>query len=413
MRTHRSDSTRKTKKRPQKSNFLVVKFKKYNTPKKIWKNSSIWWKIGEILAIIILIMLGTMYGIARWYIAEQDGQPLTLGTTFIPDYASYLGLDPDKTLSAIINDLGVRQFRFTSYWTDIEPSPGVYNFTQLDEEFQQADASNSKVMLAIGLRQPRWPECHIPTWASGEPESVWYPQLTTFMTTVINRYKDNPALQSYQLENEYFLKFFGQCTNFSRSRLVNEFNLVKKLDPNHPVIIARSNNALGTPIGQPTPDEFGVSVYKRVWDSEITHRYLEYPFPAWFYAFLAGTEQIVDHRNTIIHELQAEAWMPSGEQFTVNNIPEQNKSMNATILARRFKYGEATGIKTIYLWGAEYWYWRMEKAGDPSLWNVARTAYAEARASNAQLELNKARAANKPEVSSLLFQTPQIDDSAS
>ena len=33
-----------------------------------------------------------------------------------------------------------------------------------------------------------------------------------------------------------------------------------------PIIIGRSNNALGFPIGQPQPNEFSISVYQRVWD---------------------------------------------------------------------------------------------------------------------------------------------------
>jgi hypothetical protein len=44
----------------------------------------------------------------------------------------------------------------------------------------------------------------------------------------------------------------------------------------------------GFPTGQPQPDEFSISVYRRVWDAGWTHRYMEYPFPAWYYAFLAG-----------------------------------------------------------------------------------------------------------------------------
>src|SRR5262249_2552696 len=147
-----------------------------------------------------------------------------------------------------------------------------------------------KVSLAIGLRQPRWPECHSPAWAKVDttPESDWYPELQSFIAAVVARYKDNPALESYQLENEFFLTAFGRCTNFNRQRLINEYGLVKGIDSTHPIIVSRSNNAIGFPIGEPTPDEFGVSVYKRVWDKTITKRYFEYPFPAWFYAFLGG-----------------------------------------------------------------------------------------------------------------------------
>ncbi|MGZ6005524.1 MAG: beta-galactosidase, partial [Candidatus Saccharimonadales bacterium] len=322
--------------------------------------------------------VGSLYGIARWYIAVHANDPLNLGVTFIPDYAAGLGLDPKDTMKHLINDLQVKNFRLVGYWDDIEPQPNKFDFSQLDWQFAMANAAGAKVSLAIGLRQPRWPECHAPDWVQVDstPEASWYPNLQAFIAAVIGRYKDNPALDSYQLENEYFLSVFGKCTNFDRNRLETEFKFVKGLDATHPVIISRSNNAIGLPVGQPTPDEFGVSVYKRVWDKTITHRYFEYPFPAWFYAFLAGAGQILTGKNMIIHELQAEPWPPHGIQL--DTPAELNKSLDAKRLADRFAYGEATGMKTIDLWGAEYWYYRKVKLGDDSLWKVAQQEFAKA-----------------------------------
>lgn len=343
-------------------------------------------KIVVILLLIIALSVGTMYGIARWYIWQQSGKPLVLGASFIPDYADQLGVDPQATLHAMLTDLNIKHLRLVSYWSDVEPTQGHFDFSTLDWEFAQANAAHAQVSLSIGLRQPRWPECHPPSWVdTSKPDSQWEPALNQYLQAVIERYKNNPALQSYQLENEYFLKAFGQCQNFDRNRLVSELKLVKQLDPNHPVIIARSNNALGVPLGQPTPDEFGVSVYKRVWDQTITRRYFEYPFPAWFYAFLAGAEEIVTGKNTVIHELQAEPWPPYGESLQQTSIPVQNESLSPQRLKDRFQYGEATGIRQIDLWGAEFWYYRMVKLHDPDLWNVAKQEYAAAHASNMNL----------------------------
>lgn len=324
--------------------------------------------------IIILVIIGIMYGIARWYIYTQSSIPLQLGVSFSPDYAQSLGLNPQQTMKALI-DIGVKQFRLDSYWSDMEPEPGVYNFSTLDWEFKDAEQAHAKVILVVGLRQPRWPECYMPLWAENEPQSVWQPQLEAFMTKVIDRYKNSPSLESYQLENEYFLKGFGNCTNYSRSRLISEYDLVKKLDPKHSIILGRSNNDIGFPIGQPTPDEYSISVYKRVWDANVTHRYLEYPFPAWYYAFLAGVQKIFLHRNMIIGEMQAEPWPPDGKTITKISLTEQNKSLDPTRLINRFKYGEATGMRDIVMWGAEYWYYRMVKLHDPSLWNIAKKEF--------------------------------------
>jgi hypothetical protein len=359
------------KKLPEKQqNFrraLRARFKRY------WSGG--WWhKIVIVTAALLIFTVSSMYGIARWYIASQSGKPLILGASFIPAYAESLGLNAEDTMDALIEDIGVRHFRLVSYWNQLEANPGQYDFSLLDWQFRKAEAAGAKVTLSIGLRQPRWPECHLPDWLDGKPASEWQPRLMDFIAATVERYKRSPSLDSYQLENEYFLRGFGDCSNFDRERLVDEYNLVKRFDPAHKLIIARSNNALGFPMGQPTPDEFGISIYKRVWDANLTKRYLEYPFPAWFYGFVAGAQKILTGKDMVIHELQAEAWPPGG--YIPNaSLEEQNKSFNAERFKHRVEFGKGTGMREMYLWGAEYWYYRMVVLNDPSLWNVARQTF--------------------------------------
>ncbi len=339
-----------------------------------WRRG-LWQKIALLIVTIVVGFVGVSYGVAQWYIASQKNKPLVFGATFSPYYAQHFGLDPKQTLDAIINDLGIKHLRFVSYWNQGEKTEGTYDFRDLDWQFAMAEQSGAKVSLAIGLRQPRWPECHMPGWAMDLPMSQWEPKLTAYMQVVIDRYKDSPALESYQLENEFFLKVFGECPDFSRDRLIREAEFVKQADPDHTLIITRSNNALGIPIGEPQPDEFGVSVYKRVWDKTITKRYFEYPFPAWFYASLGGYGKIFTGKDLIIHELQTEAWLPEGKGYSMNDvasIPEQNKSLDATRLKNRLEYGKATGLREIYVWGVEWWYWQKVAANKPGLWDTAR-----------------------------------------
>jgi hypothetical protein len=356
----------------------------YRWLRKYLPKNTFWRRLLLTVTALVMLSVTIMYGIAQWYIFDQRNVPLQLGATFIPNYAQGLGLDPQDTMQHMIDDLHIKNFRLVSYWEDIEPQPNKFDFSKLDWQFEKANAAGAKVSLAIGLRQPRWPECHSPEWAKVDstPESEWLPELQSFMAAVIERYKDNPALDSYQLENEYFLSAFGMCTNFNRDRLVTEYKFVKGLDSTHKVIVSRSNNALGLPVGQPTPDEFGVSVYKRVWDKTITHHYYEYPFPAWFYGFLAGAGKMLTGKDMIIHELQAEPWAPDG--ITGSSPQELAKSLDAKRLEGRFKYGEGTGIKSIYLWGAEYWYYAKIKNHDSSMWDVAKKEFAkdESRAAN-------------------------------
>lgn len=317
----------------------------------------------------------TMYSTAQYYIDKHSNEPLVYGATFIPSYAQNFGLDPKQTMTAMIDDLGIKRFRLVSYWSEYEKEPDQYNFDQLDWQFRLAEEKGAKISLAIGLRQPRWPECHMPTWAERMTKTEWSEELKEYMGVVIERYKSSPALTEYQLENEFFMKVFGICPDHNRDRLIDEYNFVKSQDNTHPVLISRSNNWIGLPLGPPRPDKFGISVYKRVWDKTITKRYYEYPLPAWFYASLAGGAELLTGKNMIIHELQAESWLPSDESFTMDglqSIPEQNKSMNPKRLKDRLSYAKDTGMRTIDLWGVEWWYWRKEKAGDPSLWNTAK-----------------------------------------
>ncbi|HEX5744560.1 MAG TPA: hypothetical protein VFX84_03890 [Candidatus Saccharimonadales bacterium] len=341
-------------------------------PKKRWLRNLV---IG--LIILVLVSTGVMYGIALWYIQSERSKPLEQGVSFIPAYASSLGVDPQETMDALLG-MGVKHFRLVSYWSEMEQNPGDYDFSQLDWQFDKAEKARAKVILTVGLRQPRWPECHAPKWVDiSEPPSRWQPQLETFMKKVIERYQDSPSLEKYQLENEYFLKGFGICppSTMTRQRLIDEYELVKRADPDHAVVIPRSNNSLGFPTGKPQPDEFSVSVYKRVWDAGWTHRYLEYPQPAWFYGWLAGFQKIFLGKNMMIGELQAEAWPPNGKTIQHTSLAEQNKSLSPERLKDRFQYGRATGMREIYLWGAEYWYYRMVRLQDPSLWNVARQEF--------------------------------------
>lgn len=340
------------------------------------RRKQFWIRLAMGLAAFILLITSTMYGIALWYQHKQAGKPYELGVTFIPAYASYLGVDPHETLDAIINDLGVRKFRLVSYWNEIEQKQGAYDFSNLDWQMAEAEKAGASVSLAIGLRQPRWPECHAPDWVdTSQPTNQWQPALEAYMTAVINRYKDSPSLSSYQLENEFF-NTFGDCDNFDRQRLSDELALVHKLDPHHPVIISRSNNYAGLPLRDPLPDVHGISIYRKVY-SPWVKGYFTYPFPSWYYAFLAGAQELTSDKPSVIHELQTEPWPANGQGITEVSLDEQNKTFDAAQLQANVAFAKQTGIRSIDLWGAEYWYYRWQVLDDDSVWQTARTIFSE------------------------------------
>lgn len=334
-----------------------------------------WKRLLVVFVALVFLFASTTYGIALWYQHSEAGKPYELGVSFSAPYARSLGLDPHQAYNAILNDLGVKQLRLMSYWSEIEPTKGTYDFNELDWQMQEAAKHGAVVSLAIGLRQPRWPECHAPDWVDiAKPRSDWQPALERYMTAVINRYKSSKILVSYQLENEYF-NTFGHCPDRSRERLAKELSLVHELDPNHPVIISRSNNYAGFAIRPPRGDINGISLYRRVWDSTITKRYFTYPFPSWHYAFLAGVQKMFFGQESVIHELQTEPWPPSGKFITEVSLDEQNKTFDASRLKANVDFAKQTGIRHIDLWGAEYWYYRKVILHDSSVWHTAQQIF--------------------------------------
>lgn len=344
-----------------------------------WKRRPLWQQILITIGALVCLSLFSMYALSTWHRIKHRNEPMMVGMTFSARYARSMGLDPKETLEASLRDLKPSQVRLVSYWPEHEKQKGQYDFSDLDWQFDLLEKYGSKASLAIGLRQPRWPECHFPEWAMNQTEAEITQPLAAYIKETVNRYKKHPALLEYQLENEYFLKVFGICQEYrSRDRLISEYNLVKELDPDHRVIITRSNNGLGWPVNEPISDATGVSVYKRVWDKTITKRYFDYPFPGWYYGTLAAVHEILNGKPTIIHELQAEPWPPSGS-IIENSLEEQDKSMDAKRLKARARYAVSSGIRRMDYWGVEWWYWRMKKAGDPSVWEAGKQIFREAK----------------------------------
>ncbi len=318
------------------------------------------------LALIgLLIVASTL--VISFHRRHQD-EPLTIGVSFSEKYAHELGINWQAGYTALLSDLRFKNLRLMSYWDLLEPKPGDYNFKNLDWQFAQARQYGAKITLAIGLRQPRWPECHWPSWVNQHGD--WQQDLLAYLKTVVTHYKNSPVLVSYQLENESSNQLFGRCPKFDRDLYQTEYSLIASLDPGHS-IITNVSNQIGLPLRGPVGGRDGISVYRKVYVKLFgISTYVSYWFmpPAWHSLRAAIIEKL--HRTTtFVHELQAEPW---GPQATVKLSPaEQAKSMNPDRLRDNLKFAMSAGFNDIYLWGGEWWYWRLTH-GDPTLWETAR-----------------------------------------
>lgn len=325
--------------------------------------------------VVILLVLFSVHKIVSWSISEVKNPQF--GVSFSVKYARELGVNWQENFVALLDDMQIRHFRLMSYWDDMEPERGTYNFTDLDWQMDEAAKRGAKVSLAIGMRQPRWPECHKP---------VWYQNLSTkqekdqaivdFTKTVVRRYQNHPALQSYQLENEAVNSWFGECTpeDIDQKRLETQFAAVKAIDKQHPLYMSLSDQH-GLPLGKPVPDEYGFSVYRIVWNDKTGpfKFYVTYPTPVWYHRLRAWWIKTFKNREVFIHELQIEPWGPVA---TVDlPIKEQNRSMGPKQIKENVRFARKIGKPEIYTWGGEWWYWRKTVLNDSSVWDTVKSEF--------------------------------------
>ena len=271
-------------------------------------------------------------------------------------YAEELGLDWRDTYDAIIDELGVRHFRLAAHWPMVEPVSDTYNFSELDYQINRAEEVGATVILAVGRRLPRWPECHIPEWAAALSETERNEQLLEYMELVVSRYKDSPAVTVWQVENEPFLEVFAfdHCGQLDTNLLDKEIELVRTLDPTRPILVTDSGN-LGTWTGAYSRgDMFGTSVYVHFWNPELGQ--FRTFLPPWFYRVKDNIMALLyGEQPTLLIELSAEPWLI--EPIAETPLDVQFTRMNLQKFEDILEYARETHYEEQYLWGAEWWYW--------------------------------------------------------
>src|SRR3990172_402270 len=97
-------------------------------------------------ALILVMGLGLVFTnvvVSNLGLGEKDAD---LGATFSTVYADDLAIDWREAYTAMLEDLGVRRLRLPAYWSRIEPEPGVFDFSELDWQLEQADRRGAKVI---------------------------------------------------------------------------------------------------------------------------------------------------------------------------------------------------------------------------------------------------------------------------
>jgi len=320
--------------------------------------------IGFLVVCVFTIVL---------FAQKEKPQEIVYGMSFNTMYARELGLDWQETYDAIVDELGVRHLRLAAHWPMVEPLQNIYNFTELDYQIRKAEEVGAEVILAVGRRLPRWPECHVPDWARDLEQTDRNSAQLRMVREVVERYKNSPAVVTWQVENEPFLEVFAfeHCGEHDVALLEREIALVRELDPTRPILITDSGN-LGTWTGAYSRgDMFGTSVYVHFWNPELGQ--FRTVLPPWVYRVKDNLMGVMyGDKPTLLIELAAEPWLLE----PIVNVPleVQFTRMNLQKFEDILEYAEKTRFEEQYLWGAEWWYWLLLQ-DHPEMWERGKRLY--------------------------------------
>lgn len=327
-----------------------------------------------ILIYIILFILLVYLSLWVWniFVDELPQEEARFGVTFSSLYAQQLGLDWRETYIAILDDLQVKRIRIPAYWPNVEPEKGKFNFDDLDFQINEAAERDVDIILAVGQKLPRWPECHIPDWAKSDDD--YENVLMSYVEKTITRYSDVDAISHWQIENEPFLTGFGDCPPFDKELLDKEIALAKLLD-SRPILITDSGELGDWVRARRRGDVFGTTMYRDVWFKRTIR--FRYPLPPTWFEFknivskvIAGPDSADD---VIVIEMQAEAWGKDPIPFLT--LEEQLKHMDFEAFKENIIYAKRAGFPDIYLWGVEWWYYLKTIQDIPEFWDHAKTLF--------------------------------------
>ena len=316
---------------------------------------------------LLLMLLFFLLVFAYFFIGfSSPKEDVSWGINYSVKQVDFLELDPNQAYLALLDDLKVRNIKISVHWDLIEKQSNSFDFSDLDWQIQEAEKRGVDIVLAIGMKTPRWPECHMPNWAMNMSKKDQQDRILRMLSVVVNRYKDSSSLIAWQVENEVFLNF-GACPWSDASFLKKEVEFVKKID-NKPIIITESGELSLWLRSGLIGDIIGVTTYRKVWQEQFKY-YLSYHFPPIFYERRANLLSLFG-KKVIGTELQAEPWC---KQSIINaSIDEQMTTMSLNDFRENISFARKTGIDTFYFWGAEWWYWMKEKQNHPEYWEEAR-----------------------------------------
>jgi len=323
---------------------------------------------GLLVISIALVVASLVRG--RDEIDSAEPYEVELGASFSPAYAESLGLDPKEAYRAILDEFGFRSVRLPVYWDAVEQEDDRFDYSELEWYIEEAGGRGMGVVLVLGYRNFRYPECYPPDWVQGLNNRDFEGELMEFLTEVITHFtggEHSRTIEAWQVENEPFdLPFYRRwCRHFSADLIRREIETVRANDPAHrPIILTFGGEVFLRGLWRKVierADVFGVSFYPRTVlpGGLVVETYrLGLLSPRNIAKERAFAESL--GKDFWVVEMQAERWGEEPETMSPELLKE-----NYDLL---FSFG---GAGRIYFWGVEWWYKELLE-GRSGMWDAAK-----------------------------------------
>lgn len=328
------------------------------------------------MALILLLLAISVPFIIFLYLKPQPAKNINYGVTFSNKYSTEIGQNWKDTFLKISDELNVKNMRLVVYWDDVEKIRNRYDYSDIEWQLNEADKKDINVMLTIGKKVPRYPECFSPDWWKDiKNKTEKDNELLEYITKTVNTLKNHQSIKMWQVENEPFWPF-GICEKTDKPLILNEIKIVRSLD-NRPVIMQDSGEGGLWRNTFNMTDYLGISMYRKFWydffyDVFGKETYFKYPLSYWSYKIKADIVGIPLDK-IIITELQAEPWGPRINSKLTHE--ERDKTMSRNDFIDTLSYAQKSGFKDIYFWGAEWWLWEKDVDNNSFYWDTAKPLF--------------------------------------
>jgi hypothetical protein len=301
-----------------------------------------------------------------------------VGTSFTKWRAEALGLDYRAAFKRILA-MRFAVVRLSASWRETEE----FGYADLDWLLAEAEQARQPVLVTVGMKALGWPEFYLPSGLDPQVAAVQR-RAIVHAREVVRRYRDNPALVAWQIENEPFNRSGPQAWTIPRRVVRAEARAVRSLDPDRPLLVttfahfdrgldsssSRHRSRWKSRLGLAPPAErealsvlrrgdiLGLDVYPSIgWLDETGRERVARAAPDQI-AAVAGWRRIAgaQGKRLWVTEAQAEPWearrRSHGQPVSVQ--PEAIPELVKRLLG--------IGVDTILLWGSEYWLWREDNS---------------------------------------------------